>query len=50
MQDLSALPPRPLVQVPAEDLAAHELRLAALRKKAGHALWDGPVLEAVAES
>ena len=50
VQDLSALPPRPSVQVPAEDLAAHELRLAALRKKAGHALWDGPVPEAVAES
>lgn len=32
--------PRPQVKVTAEDLAAHETRLATLRKRAGHALWD----------
>jgi DNA polymerase-3 subunit epsilon len=31
---------RPRVQVLAEDLAAHEARLAQLRKKAGRAVWD----------
>ena len=40
--DLSALPPRPLVVVGSDELEAHQTRLAALRKKAGHALWDGP--------
>ncbi|MDG6349533.1 DNA polymerase III subunit epsilon, partial [Luteimonas sp. 8-5] len=32
--------PRPRVQVPAADLAAHEERLARLRARAGHAVWD----------
>ena len=32
--------PRPRVQVPAADLAAHEARLAKLRARAGHAVWD----------
>jgi DNA polymerase-3 subunit epsilon len=32
--------PRPRVHVDADDLAAHEVRLAHLRKKAGKALWD----------
>ena len=40
--DLTALPPRPLIAVPEEDVQAHEGRLAVLRKKAGHAFWDGP--------
>lgn len=42
LQDLSALPPRPRVVVSEEELQAHQARLAALRKKAGQALWDGP--------
>ena len=32
--------PRPRVQVADTELAAHEARLAVLRKKAGHAVWD----------
>ena len=32
--------PRPRVQVAGEDIAAHEARLAQLRKKAGRAVWD----------
>lgn len=32
--------PRPRVHATAEELAAHEARLAALRKKAGAAIWD----------
>jgi DNA polymerase-3 subunit epsilon len=36
--DLSA--PRRRVQVPDDDMAAHEARLAQLRKKAGKAVWD----------
>ena len=40
--ELAALPPRPRVNVPEEDVQAHEARLAVLRKKAGHAIWDGP--------
>ena len=32
--------PRPRVQVPAADLAAHEARLEKLRARAGHAVWD----------
>jgi DNA polymerase-3 subunit epsilon len=31
---------RPRVQVAAEELAAHEARIAQLRKKAGRAIWD----------
>lgn len=48
--DLASLPPRPVVRVSDEELAAHQQRLAALRKKAGRALWDGPapVAEAAA--
>ncbi|QDH70544.1 DNA polymerase III subunit epsilon [Marilutibacter alkalisoli] len=34
--------PRPLVQASEEELAAHEARLATLRKKAGAAVWDSP--------
>lgn len=38
---------RPRVTVSADELAAHEARLATLRKKAGgRCLWDPPVLEA----
>ncbi len=32
--------PRPRVQVPAEELAAHRARLEKLRKKAGKCVWD----------
>ena len=32
--------PRPAVRVDADELAAHEARLAMLRKKAGRAVWD----------
>jgi DNA polymerase-3 subunit epsilon len=35
--------PRPRVQVSEVEAAAHETRLAALRKKAGRAVWDLPV-------
>jgi DNA polymerase-3 subunit epsilon len=45
--DVEALPfeidlarPRPRVQVMAQELAAHEARLAVLRRKAGAAVWD----------
>ncbi|MBB1089064.1 DNA polymerase III subunit epsilon [Lysobacter sp. SG-8] len=34
--------PRPRVEVPPEDMAAHQARLATLRSKAGHAVWDAP--------
>jgi DNA polymerase-3 subunit epsilon len=39
---LSDIPlgPRPVVAVPESDLAAHEARLEAIRKKAGRTLWD----------
>ncbi|MGV8941277.1 MAG: DNA polymerase III subunit epsilon [Lysobacter sp.] len=33
--------PRPRVEIAPDELAAHEARLATLRKKAGHAIWDG---------
>ncbi|MGV8960838.1 MAG: DNA polymerase III subunit epsilon [Stenotrophomonas sp.] len=33
--------PRPRVVATASELEAHEARLAKLRKKSGHALWDG---------
>ncbi|CAN7280253.1 DNA polymerase III subunit epsilon [Pseudoxanthomonas sp. LjRoot168] len=40
---------RPRVAVSAEELAAHDARLATLRKKAGgRCLWDPPVLDATA--
>ena len=32
--------PRPRVAVDPDELAAHEARLAHLRKKAGRAMWD----------
>lgn len=32
--------PRPAIMVPVEEFAAHEARLAQLRKKAGRAVWD----------
>ena len=32
--------PRPRISIPDIDLQAHQDRLASLRKKAGHALWD----------
>lgn len=38
--------PRPRVQVSEADLAAHEARLAQLRKKAGKAVWDRVEAEA----
>lgn len=47
--DTSRLLPRPRVVATASEREAHEARLAKLRKKAGHAIWDGPrVEEAVA--
>ncbi len=39
--DPSVLLPRPRVVATASELEAHEARLAKLRKKSGHALWDG---------
>lgn len=39
--DISALLPRPRVLVTASEQQAHEARLERLRKKAGHAWWDG---------
>ncbi|WP_334177895.1 DNA polymerase III subunit epsilon [Pseudoxanthomonas sp.] len=45
--DAAAAGARPRVQPSSEELAAHEARLATLRKKAGgRCLWDPPVLEA----
>jgi len=44
--DPSTLLPRPRVQVTASEQQAHAARLERLRKKAGHALWDGPKVEA----
>lgn len=38
--DASTLLPRPRVVATASELEAHEARLARLRKKAGHAIWD----------
>ncbi len=35
-----ALGPRPAIAVPAEDLALHEARVEAIRKKAGRCVWD----------
>ena len=32
--------PRPRITATVEDLAAHDARLATLRKKAGRAVWD----------
>jgi DNA polymerase-3 subunit epsilon len=33
--------PRPRVEVAPDEFAAHEARLVTLRKRAGHAVWDG---------
>jgi DNA polymerase-3 subunit epsilon len=41
--------PRPRITVAAHELAAHEARLATLRKKAGAALWDRFAAPAAAE-
>jgi DNA polymerase-3 subunit epsilon len=38
--------PRPRITATAEDLAAHDARLAVLRKKAGRAVWDALLEEA----
>ena len=46
--DVSTLLPRPRVQATASELEAHAARLERLRKKAGHALWDGPKQEEAA--
>ncbi|WP_288418162.1 DNA polymerase III subunit epsilon, partial [uncultured Stenotrophomonas sp.] len=43
--DTSKLLPRPRVVVTPSELEAHAARLERLRKKAGHALWDGPKVE-----
>ncbi|OEZ00720.1 MULTISPECIES: DNA polymerase III subunit epsilon [Stenotrophomonas] len=43
--DTSRLLPRPRVVATASELEAHDARLAKLRKKAGHAIWDGPKVE-----
>jgi DNA polymerase-3 subunit epsilon len=43
--DTSRLLPRPRVVATASEREAHEARLAKLRKKAGHAIWDGPTVE-----
>ncbi|MGE8221040.1 DNA polymerase III subunit epsilon [Stenotrophomonas sp.] len=39
--DAAALLPRPVVVATASELQAHQVRLERLRKKAGHAWWDG---------
>lgn len=46
--DVSTLLPRPRVQATPSELEAHAARLERLRKKAGHALWDGPKQEEAA--
>src|SRR5690606_22602920 len=46
--DPAKLLPRPRVQATASELEAHEARLERLRRKAGHALWDGPRVEEAA--
>ena len=43
--DTSRLLPRPRVVATASEREAHEARLVKLRKKAGHAIWDGPTVE-----
>jgi len=47
--DPAQLLPRPRVQATPSEQEAHAARLERLRKKAGHALWDGPKVE-VAET
>ena len=46
----AATGPRPALVVPDEDLALHRARLEAIRKRAGHSLWDAvdEIAEAVA--
>ena len=44
--DPAVLLPRPRVLATASELEMHEARLAKLRKKGGHAWWDGPRVEA----
>ncbi|QNR96669.1 DNA polymerase III subunit epsilon [Stenotrophomonas sp. 169] len=46
--DPAKLLPRPRVQATASELEAHAARLERLRKKAGHAIWDGPKIEEAA--
>ena len=41
----AAAGPRPRITVGAEDLAQHALRLEAIRRKAGHCVWDAPEAE-----
>jgi len=48
--DTSTLLPRPRVVATASELEAHTARLERLRKKAGHALWDGPKVEEAASA
>ena len=48
--DATVLLPRPRVLVTASELEAHPARLERLRKKAGHALWDGAKQEEVGSS
>lgn len=43
--DPAVLLPRPRVMVTGSELEAHEARLVRLRKKSGHALWDGERVE-----
>jgi DNA polymerase-3 subunit epsilon len=42
-QAAAASGPRPTLQVLAEDLALHEARVEAIRRKAGHCVWDLPM-------
>ena len=48
--DTSKLLPRPRVMATPSELEAHAARLERLRKKAGHALWDGPKVEEAASA
>ena len=48
--DPAQLLPRPRVQATPSELEAHAARLERLRKKAGHALWDGPRVEVPASA
>lgn len=48
--DAAVLLPRPRVLVTGSELEAHEARLVRLRKKAGHAWWDGERAPAPAET
>jgi len=48
--DASKLLPRPRVVATPSEQEAHAARLERLRKKAGHALWDGPKVEEAASA